>query len=201
MNKGTLYIVSAPAGCGKDTILEKVLTENSNLFYSVSATSRKMRDGEIDGVSYFFKSREQFEEMLANGELLEHTEYCGNYYGTPKQAVVDMLAAGKDVILKIEVEGAANVKAIFPQAVMIFILPPSLTELRRRLHKRGTEDDATIEKRIAQAKNELSLAKNYDFIVVNDALEDAIIDFNAVINAGRLTAANNADLIANIAGD
>lgn len=201
MNKGTLYIVSAPAGCGKDTILEKVLTENSNLFYSVSATSRKMRDGEIDGVSYFFNSREQFEEMLANGELLEHTEYCGNYYGTPKQAVVDMLAAGKDVILKIEVEGAANVKAIFPQAVMIFILPPSLTELRRRLHKRGTEDDATIEKRIAQAKNELSLAKNYDFIVVNDALEDAIIDFNAVINAGRLTAANNADLIANIAGD
>lgn len=201
MSKGTLYIVSAPAGCGKDTILEKVLTENSNLFYSVSATSRKMRDGEIDGVSYFFKSREQFEEMLANGELLEHTEYCGNYYGTPKQAVVDMLAAGKDVILKIEVEGAANVKAIFPQAVMIFILPPSLTELRRRLHKRGTEDDATIEKRIAQAKNELSLAKNYDFIVVNDALEDAIIDFNAVINAGRLTAANNADLIADIAGD
>ena len=185
MDKGILIVVSAPAGCGKDTILGEALAANSNLFYSVSATSRAMRPGETDGVSYHFRTREQFEKMIADGELLEYTQYCGNYYGTPKKAVEDMLAAGKDVILKIEVEGAANVKRIFPDCVMIFILPPSFEELNRRLHKRGTEDEETILRRIETAKRELTYAENYDYLIVNGELSEAVGDFLAAVSAEK----------------
>lgn len=200
MSKGILVVVSAPAGCGKDTILEQALKLNGNLFYSVSATSRAMRPGETDGVSYHFRTREQFEDMIKNGELLEYTEYCGNYYGTPKKAVEDMLEAGKDVILKIEIEGAANVKKIFPECVMIFILPPSIAELSRRLHKRGTETEEVIALRLETAKKELEFAKNYDYFVVNDALEDAVSDFLTVVRAEKLKAANNPGIIGKILG-
>lgn len=185
MDKGILIVVSAPAGCGKDTILAEALAANGNLFYSVSATSRAMRPGETDGVSYHFRTREQFEKMIADGELLEYTEYCGNYYGTPKKAVEDMLAAGKDVILKIEVEGAANVKRIFPDCVMIFILPPSFEELNRRLHKRGTEDEETILRRIETARRELTYAENYDYLIVNGELSKAVGDFLAAVSAEK----------------
>lgn len=185
MDKGILIVVSAPAGCGKDTILAEALAADSNLFYSVSATSRAMRPGEADGVSYHFRTREQFEKMIADGELLEYTEYCGNYYGTPKKAVEDMLAAGKDVILKIEVEGAANVKRIFPDCTMIFILPPSFEELSRRLHKRGTEDEETILRRIETAKRELTYAANYDYLIVNGELSEAVNDFLAAVSAEK----------------
>ncbi len=185
MDKGILIVVSAPAGCGKDTILAEALAANGNLFYSVSATSRAMRPGETNGVSYHFRTREQFEKMIADGELLEYTEYCGNYYGTPKKAVEDMLAAGKDVILKIEVEGAANVKRIFPDCVMIFILPPSFEELNRRLHKRGTEDEETILRRIETAKRELTYAENYDYLIVNGELSKAVGDFLAAVSAEK----------------
>ena len=185
MDKGILIVVSAPAGCGKDTILGEALAANGNLFYSVSATSRAMRPGETDGVSYHFRTREQFEKMIADGELLEYTQYCGNYYGPPKKAVEDMLAAGKDVILKIEVEGAANVKRIFPDCVMIFILPPSFEELNRRLHKRGTEDEETILRRIETAKRELTYAENYDYLIVNGELSEAVGDFLAAVSAEK----------------
>ncbi len=185
MDKGILIVVSAPAGCGKDTILGEALAANGNLFYSVSVTSRAMRPGETDGVSYHFRTREQFEKMIADGELLEYTQYCGNYYGTPKKAVEDMLAAGKDVILKIEVEGAANVKRIFPDCVMIFILPPSFEELNRRLHKRGTEDEETILRRIETAKRELTYAENYDYLIVNGELSEAVGDFLAAVSAEK----------------
>lgn len=185
MDKGILIVVSAPAGCGKDTILGEALAANGNLFYSVSATSRAMRPGETDGVSYHFRTREQFEKMIADGELFEYTEYCGNYYGTPKKAVEDMLAAGKDVILKIEVEGAANVKRIFPDCTMIFILPPSFEELNRRLHKRGTEDEETILRRIETAKRELTYAENYDYLIVNGELSEAVNDFLAAVSAEK----------------
>lgn len=185
MDKGILIVVSAPAGCGKDTILGEALAANGNLFYSVSATSRAMRPGETDGVSYHFRTREQFEKMIADGELLEYTQYCGNYYGTPKKAVEDMLAAGKDVILKIEVEGAANVTRIFPDCVMIFILPPSFEELNRRLHKRGTEDEETILRRIETAKRELTYAENYDYLIVNGELSEAVGDFLAAVSAEK----------------
>ncbi len=195
MSKGILIVVSAPAGCGKDTILEQALARNDNLFYSVSATSRGIRPNETDGVSYHFKTREQFEDMIKNGELLEYTEYCGNYYGTPKKAVEDMLSAGKDVILKIEVEGAANVKKIFPDCTMIFILPPSFGELDRRLHKRGTEDEETIKRRIATAREELTYARNYDYLIVNGALEKAVDDFLAVVSAEKMKTAVCGSLI------
>ena len=185
MDKGILIVVSAPAGCGKDTILAEALAADGDLFYSVSATSRAMRPGETDGVSYHFRTREQFEKMIADGELLEYTEYCGNYYGTPKKAVEDMLAAGKDVILKIEVEGAANVKRIFPDCMMVFILPPSFEELNRRLHKRGTEDEETILRRIETAKRELTYAENYDYLIVNGELSEAVNDFLAAVSAEK----------------
>lgn len=198
MNKGLLIVVSAPAGCGKDTILEQVLANNDNIFYSVSATTRTIRPGEVDGASYYVKSRDEFETMIKNSELLEYTEYCGNYYGTPRKAVMDMLDAGKDVVLKIEVEGAANIKRMFPDCVMIFILPPSISELDRRLHKRGTESEEVIQKRIAAAKNELTYAANYDYTIVNGALEKAIEDFETVVRAEKFRVSRNADLIEEI---
>lgn len=200
MSKGILFVVSAPAGCGKDTILEEVLLRNDNLFYSVSATTRAMREGEKEGVSYFFKTRDEFEEMIANAQLLEYTEYCGNYYGTPKQAVMDMLEQGKDVILKIEIEGAANIKKMFPDAALVFILPPSMNELSRRLHKRGTEDEATIQRRLETARNELEFAKNYDYAIVNGDLGKAIDDFMTVIAAEKFAVKRNLDLIKEIEG-
>lgn len=198
MNKGILIVISAPAGCGKDTILEQALKKNGNLFYSVSATTRAIRPGETDGASYYFKSRDQFEDMIKNGQLLEYTEYCGNYYGTPKKTVTDMLDGGKDVILKIEVEGAANVKRIFPEAVSIFVLPPSINELDRRLHKRGTEDEPTIKKRLETARTELSFAENYDYVIVNGELEKAVEDFLSVVAAEKFRTSRNLDLIKEI---
>lgn len=198
MTKGILIVVSAPAGCGKDTILEQALKKNGNLFYSVSATSRAPRPGEVDGVSYHFKTREEFEEMIKNGELLEYTEYVGNYYGTPKKAVSDMLEAGKDVILKIEIEGAANVKKIFPDCTMVFILPPSMAELDRRLHKRGTETEDVIKVRLETARKELAYAENYDFLVTNAALEDAVDDFLAVVRAQKNRKENRPDAVKEI---
>lgn len=185
MSKGLLFVVSAPAGCGKDTILEQVLAKTENVGYSVSATTRAPRPGEIDGVHYHFHTRESFEKMIEEGAVLEYTEYIGNYYGTPRKAVEDMLADGKDVILKIEVEGAMNIKKLFPECCLVFILPPSMAELERRLRKRGTEDEETILRRTAQARNEIDTAVNYDYFVVNDVLEDAVDDLIAVIRAEK----------------
>ena len=195
MAKGILIVVSAPAGCGKDTILEQALKKNSNLYYSVSATSRAARPGEIDGTSYFFRTREEFEAMIAGGELLEYAEYCGNYYGTPKKAVNDMLEVGKDVILKIEIQGAANVKKIFPDCTMVFILPPSFAELDRRLHKRGTETEDVIKTRLDTAKKELEFARNYDYLVTNAELDDAVDDFLAVVRAEKCRRENRGGVI------
>ena len=195
MTKGILIVVSAPAGCGKDTILEQALKADTNLYYSVSATSRAMRPGETDGISYYFKTREQFEKMIADGELLEYTEYVGNYYGTPKKAVMDMLDAGKDVVLKIEIEGAANVRRMFPGCTMVFILPPSFAELERRLHKRGTETDDVIKQRLETARKELKFAGNYDYLITNAALEDAVTDFLAVVRAEKCRRGNREGVI------
>lgn len=195
MAKGILFVVSAPAGCGKDTILEKALAKDINLCYSVSATTRAMRPGETDGISYYFKTREEFEKMIADGELLEHTEYCGNYYGTPKETVEETLEGGKNVVLKIEIEGAANVKRLLPDSVLIFILPPSMQELDRRLHKRGTEDEETIKKRLKQAENEIACADSYDYVIINGDLDEAVSDFVSVIKAEGFRARRNKEVI------
>lgn len=201
MSKGLLFVVSAPAGCGKDTILEQVLANEENVGYSVSATTRAPRPGEVDGTHYFFLTRDRFEEMIKNGEVLEYTEYCGNYYGTPKKGVEAMLAEGKDVVLKIEVEGAMNIKKLFPDSTLVFILPPSMKELERRLRKRGTEDEPTIMRRIAQARNEIDTAVNYDYFVVNDDLEDAVNDLIAVIRGEKCRKERNLAKLEAIKGE
>ncbi len=198
MSRGILFVVSAPAGCGKDTILEKALSKDINLCYSVSATTRKIRPGETDGISYFFKTREQFEQMIDEGRLLEHTEYCGNYYGTPKEAVEETLSCGKNVVLKIEIEGAENVKRLIPDSVLIFILPPSMEELNRRLHKRGTEDEETIAKRLKQAETELASAEKYDYVIVNGDLDKAVSDFVSIVRSEGFKTERNKELIQEI---
>ncbi len=184
MNKGLPIVISAPSGCGKDTILEQLYKKNSNLTQSVSATTRAMREGEIDGVSYHFTTTDAFEKMIANGEVLEYTQYCGNYYGTPKKAVT--------------VEGAMNIKKIFPECVLIFILPPSMSELERRLRKRGTETEETIAARIAQARNELQFADKFDYLVVNGELEKAVDDVNTVILAEKMNTKRSLSLLEEI---
>lgn len=198
MSKGILFVVSAPAGCGKDSILERALSKDINLTYSVSATTRAIRAGETEGISYYFKTREEFEKMISAGELLEHTEYCGNYYGTPKQTVEEVLADGKNVVLKIETEGAANVKKMLPEAVLIFILPPSMEELSRRLHKRGTEDEETIQKRLKQAETEISNAYDYDYVIVNGELDAAVNDFVSIVKAEGFRTGRNTEIISKL---
>lgn len=195
MNKGLLFVVSAPAGCGKDTILEQVFKKSPNAAYSISATTRAPRPGEEDGVHYFFHTRESFEQMIKDNAVLEYTEYCGNYYGTPRSGVEQKLAQGKDVILKIEVNGAMNIKKLYPDCTLIFILPPSMAELERRLRKRGTETEEKIIERTAQARAELEYAKNYDYLIVNGELETAVDDLIAVIRAEKLTRARQLSLL------
>ncbi len=199
--KGLLFVVSAPAGCGKDTILEQLFKKTSNAAYSVSATTRAPRPGEVDGVHYYFLTRERFREMIDNGEVLEYTEYCGNYYGTPKKGVEELLRQGRDVILKIETEGAMNIKRLYPEACLVFILPPSMEVLKTRLKNRGTETEETIERRTKQAYNELSAAADYDYFVVNDELSEAVDDLIAVIRAEKLRRERSMDVLAAVKGD
>ncbi len=194
MNKGKLIVFSAPSGCGKGTMLEEIL-KNKNFRTAVSATTRNPREGEKNGVSYHFLSREDFDKKISNDEFLEHAEYCGNCYGTLKSEVDPYIEQGIDVILEIEVQGAMKIRALRPDALFVFIAPPSVKELRRRLKKRGTESDDVIEERISKASGEIELAENYDYVIVNDALEDAVNDFFAVIRAEKLKSGYSAELI------
>lgn len=194
MNKGSLFIVSGPSGCGKGTILTEILKQDK-FYYSISATTRNPRVGEVDGVNYHFLSKEKFEELIKNDGMLEYASYCDNYYGTPRKPVEDMLNAGKHVILEIEVQGAMNVMKKCPDAVSIFILPPSIKELRRRLNKRGTETDDVIEKRLAQAEREIKMAENYDYIMINGEFELAVQDLLSVIRSQELKKDNSKYLI------
>ena len=196
--KGNLFVLSGPSGAGKGTLVKRVLERVPDAWLSVSDTTRSPREGEIDGVSYHFTTTDAFEKMIENGEVLEYTQYCGNYYGTPKKAVTDMLEQGRDVILKIEVEGAMNIKKIFPECVLIFILPPSMSELERRLRKRGTETEETIAARIAQARNELQFADKFDYLVVNGELEKAVDDVNTVILAEKMNTKRSLSLLEEI---
>lgn len=186
MNRGMLYVVSAPSGCGKGTILGEVFKNNPNVFYSVSATTRNPREGEVDGVNYFFLSRDKFLELVDNNGMLEYAEFCGNMYGTPKSAVEEKLASGCDVILEIETKGAKQIKKKMPDATLIFILPPSVKELKRRLNKRGTETEDVIEKRVSEAKGEIEQAYDYDYVMMNGDLDEAVKDFVAIMKAAKL---------------
>lgn len=171
MKKGKLIVISGPSGVGKGTVIRELMQRSSKLCYSVSATTREMRPGEIDGVNYFFITRERFEEMIAADELLEHAVYVGNYYGTPEAKVNEQLEQGRDVLLEIEVQGALQVKKRRPDAILIFITAPSFEELARRLRGRGDTAENLVVTRLEAARWECSLAKDYDYIVVNDTVE------------------------------
>lgn len=194
--KGSLFVVSAPAGCGKDTILSELFKRTDTAGYAVSATTRAPREGEVNGIHYHFLTREEFERKIEAKEVLEYTEYCGNYYGTLKRSVDDLLEAGKDAILKIEVEGAMNIKRMFPEARLVFILPPSWEVLEKRLRDRGTETEDKIVERTKQARSEVVFAKNYDYLIVNDDLNKAVDDLLTVLNAEKLRRENNGELLA-----
>lgn len=185
-NKGVLVVVSAPSGCGKDTIISEVLKQTDDAFLSVSMTTRAMRTGEVEGVNYYFVTQTEFEEKIDQGEMLEYARYGSNYYGTPAGPVREMLEEGKTVILIIEVQGAGNVKRLFPDACNIFIIPPSFDVLEKRLRGRGTDDDKSIIKRLEIAKDELNRAPEFDYIVENDVLEEAVEDIITIIKAEKL---------------
>ena len=183
--KGILIIISGPSGSGKGTVVEKLKADPSYAL-SISATTRQPRNYEQDGVHYFFKSTDEFKKMIEEGKLLEWAEFCGNFYGTPKDYVMGKLDEGLNVILEIEVQGAAQIKKIFPEAVTVFLIPPDKEELRKRLIGRGTEDMDTVEKRLKRASEEIELLPHYDFVVVNDTVENAVKSINTVVKAAKM---------------
>lgn len=168
MSKGILFIISGPAGSGKGTVVRQIIDTHSDIGLSISATTRAPRPGELDGVHYHFITKEQFERLISDGEVLEYTTYCDNYYGTPVRAVTDALEAGKDIILEIEVDGAMQVKRKFEDAVAIMLTPPDLETLEGRLRSRGTETDEVIKRRLARAREEIAILPEYDYSVVNE---------------------------------
>ncbi|WP_070968194.1 guanylate kinase [Vibrio sonorensis] len=188
MGKGTLYIVSAPSGAGKSSLIAAMLETNPTyaMKVSVSHTTRGMRPGEEDGVHYHFVQKEHFEELIEKGEFLEYAEVFGNYYGTSRVWIEENLDKGIDVFLDIDWQGGRQIREQMPQAQSIFILPPSNGELERRLTARGQDSDAVIAKRMAEAKSEISHFNEYDYVIVNDDFDTALMDFKAIIRAERL---------------
>lgn len=199
--KGLLLVISAPSGGGKGTILQELFRRDGNLRLSVSATTRGPRPGEEHGKQYFFISREEFEGMIAAGEMLEHAQYVGNYYGTPRGPVEDWRRQGRDVVLEIEVQGGQQVKQLAPDCVSVFILPPSMGVLEKRLRGRGTEPDETVRQRLDTARQEIPCARGYDYIVYNDRLEDAVDDLRAIIRAEKRKYSRNRDCIERVLED
>lgn len=194
--RGLLIVLSGPSGVGKGTVRAAIFSKGEQKFvYSISATTRLPRTGETDGVDYFFKTREEFEQMIQNKQLLEYAEYVGNYYGTPLEYVENTLAKGKDVFLEIDVQGAIQVRDLMPDGVFIFLTPPDLNELESRIVNRGTDSDEVIVKRMKTAREELELMKYYDYSVVNDTVDNAVQKIEAIIQTEHLRIVRNLDTI------
>lgn len=183
--KGQLYVVSGPSGCGKDTIVRGLLKKRKNTWLSVSCTSRSPRSGEIDGKDYFFLTPQEFEKRIDEEDFLEYAKYADNYYGTPKSSIEEHLNKGEDVILVIEIQGALKVKELLPETLFIFILPPSMEELRKRLEGRGTESKEKIDKRFLRAYEEINEVNKYNYVVVNDEVSLAVSKVEAILVSER----------------
>lgn len=201
MKKGILVVISGPSGVGKGTVLKLLRERNSNITYSVSVTTRAKRPGEEDGKDYFFKDFDEFKDMMHDNEFLETAEVYGDYYGTPKKQVLNMLNAGKDVILEIDTVGAMNVKKQYPEALLIFILPPSIDELYNRLVGRGTESQEQLSLRLNSADRELKCIKNYGYVVKNEVAEDTAEILDNIIRSAHYTVGRNAKLIKQFVGE
>lgn len=199
--RGVLVIVSGFSGAGKGTVMKRLMEKYDSYSLSISATTRKPRDGEEDGREYFFKTVGQFEDMIEKGQLIEYAKYVGNYYGTPKEYVEKQLDEGRNVILEIELQGALQVKEKKPETVLVFLTPPCADELENRLRGRGTEDDETIKARLKRAAEESDYMKKYDYILINDDLEKCVDDLNGIIRSERWKIDRNDSMLAEIKKD
>lgn len=198
---GLLVVLSAPSGTGKSTLSRLLTQKEDGLRLSVSATTRKPRQNEEEGKDYFYKTIDEFKNMIKNDELVEWVEYCGNYYGTPRKCIEDSIKDGFDVLLEIEVEGAANIRKKYPDSVLVFVLPPSFDELKKRIVGRGTEKPEVIEKRLNQARREIKYMDMYDYIVLNDRVDDAINKINVILEAEKARVKRNKDILKDIGFD
>lgn len=199
IKKGLLIIISGFSGTGKGTAIKKLLELYPNDYcLSISATTRNPREGEVHGREYFFKTKEDFEEMIMKQELIEYTQYVDNYYGTPKEYVEDQMDAGHNIILEIEIDGALNVKKLYPDALLIFLLPPSIKELEKRLRERGTESEDVIADRIKRAFEESKVIREYDYVVVNDTIDDCVSTIHNIVEIEGLKVYRQEEVIHNI---
>lgn len=198
MRKGLLILISGPSGTGKGTVCDLLRQKHPEISYSISATTRQPRPGEQDGVNYYFYTKEKFREMIDQGQLLEWAEVYGNFYGTPKQKVLDRLDAGEDILLEIDTQGALNVMKAMPEGLFIFLLPPSLEELAARLKGRGTETEESLHRRLGAAVDEIKLATKYRYVVVNDKVEDAEETIANIIEAEHHRSDLNESLLAKL---
>lgn len=198
MRKGLLILISGPSGTGKGTVCDLLRQKHPEISYSISATTRQPRPGEQDGVNYYFYTKEKFREMIDQGQLLEWAEVYGNFYGTPKQKVLDRLDAGEDILLEIDTQGALNVMKAMPEGLFIFLLPPSLEELDARLKGRGTETEESLHRRLGAAVDEIKLATKYRYVVVNDKVEDAEETIANIIEAEHHRSDLNESLLAKL---
>lgn len=198
MRKGLLILISGPSGTGKGTVCDLLRQKHPEISYSISATTRQPRPGEQDGVNYYFYTKEKFREMIDQGQLLEWAEVYGNFYGTPKQKVLDRLEAGEDILLEIDTQGALNVMKVMPEGLFIFLLPPSLEELAARLKGRGTETEESLHRRLGAAVDEIKLATKYRYVVVNDKVEDAEETIAKIIEAEHHRSDLNESLLAKL---